>query len=260
MAKKGFPKFWLFLLLSLTFCSAAYFSFMPDISQLKKKNPGKTAFMAYREKEWKKKGQKMKIFQVWVPLSRISPYLAKAVLIGEDDKFWKHEGFDYESMMKAIEKDVKAGKFKLGGSTISQQLAKNLYLSPVKSPLRKIQEAIITWKMERVLSKRRILELYLNEVEWGEGVFGAEAAARHYFTKSASDLTPMEAAGLAAVLPNPRKYDPAGDQRYVLSRSNLIFSIMIRRGIVPPEYETDSAGAEENSPAEERAASPVPTP
>ena len=260
MPKKRFSKFWLFLFLALAFCSGTYFLFMPDISRLTKKNPGKTALMEYREKEWKKKGQKIKISQVWVPLSRISPYLVKAVLIAEDDKFWKHEGFDYESMKKAIERDVKAGKFKFGGSTISQQLAKNLYLSPVKSPGRKIQEAIITWKMERVLSKRRILELYLNEVEWGEGVFGAEAAARRYFGKSASDLTPMEAARLAAVLPNPRKYNPAGDQRYVLSRANLIFSIMIRRGIVPPEYETDSAGAEKDSPTEDKASFPVHTP
>jgi monofunctional biosynthetic peptidoglycan transglycosylase len=257
---RRFSKFWFFLFLALAFCSVAYFLFMPDISQLKKKNPGKTALMEYRQMEWKKKGQKIRISQVWVPLSRISPYLAKAVLIAEDDKFWKHEGFDYESMKKAIERDVKAGKFKFGGSTISQQLAKNLYLSPVKSPWRKIQEAIITWKMERVLSKRRILELYLNEVEWGEGVFGAEAAARHYFGKSSSDLTPIEASRLAAVLPNPRKYNPAGDQRYVLSRANLIFSIMIRRGIVPPEFETDPAGAEKDSPTEERAPFPVHTP
>ena len=260
MPKKRFPKFWLFVFLAPAFCSVVYFLFMPDISQLKKKNPGKTAFMEYREMEWKKKGQKIKISQVWIPLSRVSPYLVKAVLIAEDDKFWKHEGFDYESMKKAIEKDVKAGKFKFGGSTISQQLAKNLYLSPVKNPWRKIQEAIITWKIERVLSKRRILELYLNEVEWGEGVFGAEAAARHYFGKSASDLTPMEAAKLAVVLPNPRRYTPTGDQRYVLSRANLIYSIMIRRGIVSPEFETDLPVPEKDSPSKEKAPFSVHTP
>ena len=114
-----------------------------------------------------KKGKKYTIRQRWVPLSRISPYLIKAVLIAEDDKFWSHEGFDYEAMQKAIEKDIKAKKFKLGGSTISQQLAKNLYLSPSKNPVRKIKEAIITWRMEKVLSKKRILELYLNVAEWG---------------------------------------------------------------------------------------------
>jgi monofunctional biosynthetic peptidoglycan transglycosylase len=223
------------ILLLISF-SATYFLFMPDLSKLRKENPGKTSFMKYREHEFKKKGKKFKITQEWVPLSRISPYLVKAVLIGEDDKFWRHEGFDYEAIQKAIEKDIKAKRFKLGGSTISQQLAKNLYLSPSKNPLRKAVEAFITWRMEKVLSKRRILEIYFNVVEWGTGIFGAEAASRHYFGKSASDLSPEEAARLAAVLPNPRKYDAAGDQRYVVRRSNLIYSIMVRRGIVIPEY------------------------
>jgi monofunctional biosynthetic peptidoglycan transglycosylase len=211
--------------------------FIPDISRLKKENPQKTAFMEYREKEWQEKGKKYRIHKIWVLLPRVSPYLVKAVLIAEDDKFWRHEGFDYEAIQKAMEKDIKARKFKLGGSTISQQLAKNLYLSPSKNPLRKIAEAIITWRMERVLSKKRILELYLNVVEWGEGIFGVEAASRHYYGKSSSELTPEEASRLAAVLPNPRKYDPVSDQRYVVNRSNLIYSIMVKRGIVVPEYE-----------------------
>ncbi len=175
--------------------------------------------------------------QTWVPLSDISPYLVKAVLIAEDDKFWSHEGFDYEAIQKALEKDMKAGRFKFGGSTISQQLARNLYLSPAKNPLRKVREAIITWRMEKILSKRRILELYLNLVEWGEGIFGVEAASRHYYGKPSSELTPEEAARLASVLPNPRKYNPLGDQRYVINRSNAIYNIMTRRGIVIPEYE-----------------------
>ncbi len=192
--------------------------------------------MKYREKEAERKGMKYRISRVWVPLSRVSPYLIKAVLIAEDDKFWRHEGFDYEAIRKAMEKDIKAKKFKLGGSTISQQLAKNLYLSPAKNPFRKVAEAVITWRMEKVLTKRRILELYLNVIEWGEGIFGAEAASRHYFGKSSSELTAEEASRLAAVLPNPRKYRPTGDQRYVVNRSNLIYSIMVRRGIVIPEY------------------------
>ena len=222
--------------------SLAWFFFMPDIPKLKRENPGKTSFMEYREKEWEKKGRKYIIHQEWAPISRISPYLMKAVLIAEDDKFWKHEGFDYEAIQKALEKDIKAKKFKLGGSTISQQLAKNLYLSPAKNPLRKIAEAAITWRMEKVLSKRRILELYLNVVEWGEGIFGAEAASRHYFGKPSSELAPEEAARLAAVLPNPRKYDPAGDQRYVAKRSSLIYNIMVQRGIVIPEYSEVTGG------------------
>ncbi len=222
-----------------------YFLLMPDISKLARENPGKTSFMKYREKEAERKGKKYRITQAWVPLSRISPYLLKAVLIAEDDKFWRHEGFDYEAIQKAIEKDIKAKKFKLGGSTISQQLAKNLYLSPAKNPLRKLAEAGITWRMEKVLSKKRILELYLNVVEWGDGIFGAEAAARHYFRKSSSELTAEEAARLAAVLPNPRKYNPAGDQRYVMNRSGLIYDIMVRRGVVIPEYRevTEEGGA-----------------
>jgi len=218
------------------FIFAAYALVMPDIAKLRKENPGKTSFMEYREREAKEKGKRYRIAQVWMPLSRISPYLIKAVLIAEDDKFWKHEGFDYEAIQKAMEKDIKAKKFKLGGSTISQQLAKNLYLSPSKNPVRKITEAVITWRMEKALSKKRILELYLNVVEWGEGIFGAEAAARTYFGKSSSELTAEEAARLAAVLPNPRRYKATGDQRYVLKRSNLIYSIMVRRGIVIPEY------------------------
>jgi monofunctional biosynthetic peptidoglycan transglycosylase len=214
-----------------------YFLLLPDISKLNRENPKKTALMEYREKESKEKGKTFRIKQAWVPLSHISPYLAKAVLIAEDDKFWIHEGFDYEAIQKAVEKDIKAKKFKFGGSTISQQLARNLYLSPAKNPLRKMREAIITWRMERILSKRRILELYLNLAEWGEGIFGAEAASRYYYGKPSSELTPQEAARLAAVLPSPRKYNPAGGQRYVVSRSNAIYNIMIQRGIVIPEYE-----------------------
>jgi len=215
----------------------AYLMLVPDISGLKKTNPQKTALMEYRCEEWKRRGMKCGMLQTWVPLSSISPYLIKAVLISEDDKFWRHEGFDYEAIKKAIEKDIRAGRFKFGGSTISQQLVKNLYLSPAKSPFRKLREAIITWRMEKVLRKKRILEIYLNVAEWGERIFGIEAAARHYYGKSASELSPEESARLAAVLPNPRKFNPLGDSRYVLHRADLIYSIMVRRGIVVPEYE-----------------------
>lgn len=231
------------LLLTTVLITVVFWVSIPDVSALKKGNPGKTAMMKYREAEWKAKGKKHSIYQVWVPYSRISPYLVKAVIIAEDDKFWSHEGFDYEAIQKAIEKDIKAGKFKTGGSTISQQLAKNLYLSPKKSLFRKIEEAVITWKLERALSKRRILELYLNVVEWGDGVFGIEAASRHYFGKAAADLTPLEAARLAAVLPNPRRYNVTGEQRYVGHRSKIIHDIMVRRGIVIPEFEEVSGEA-----------------
>jgi monofunctional biosynthetic peptidoglycan transglycosylase len=230
--------------------AAAFTAFQfvyPDVSKLRTENPKKTAMMEYREREWKDKGKKFTIVQHWVPYRAVSPYLVKAVLIGEDDKFWHHEGFDYEAMQKAIEKDIKAKKFKLGGSTITQQLAKNLYLSPSKNPLRKIREAVIAWRLEKLLSKKRILEIYLNVAEWGDGgIFGIEAASRHYYGKSAAALGPEEAARLASVLPNPRRFSPLGDSRYVVHRSNLIYSIMVRRGIVVPEYEEVSGGDEES--------------
>lgn len=213
-----------------------YFAY-PDISALRKVNPKKTAFMEYREKEWLAQGRKKRIVQQWVPLSRISPYVVKAVIIAEDDKFWSHEGFDFDAMQKALEKDLKQRKFKAGGSTISQQLAKNLYLSPSKNPVRKLREAILTWRLERNLSKRRIIELYLNVAEWGDGLFGIEAASRRYYDRPASDLSASEAARLAAILPNPRRYNPLGGSSYVAYRSELIYQIMVRRGIVIEDYD-----------------------
>jgi monofunctional biosynthetic peptidoglycan transglycosylase len=230
--------------------SIAIYFFYPDVSWMKKHNPKYTAFMEYRMEEWQDKGKKIKIRQKWVPLNRVSPYVAKAIIIAEDDKFWSHEGFDFEAMQKAIEKDLKKKKFKAGGSTISQQLAKNLYLSPSKNPIRKIKEAILTWRIENNLSKRRIIELYVNVVEWGEGIFGIEAAAQRYFGKSAAALSAYEAARLAAVLPNPRRYNAAGDSRYVEKQANLIYRIMIKRGIVIPEYEEMMAQPDDMTPEE----------
>ena len=220
----------------------------PDVSRLQKERPGKTSFMAYRERQWKREGAKKKVNQQWVSLNRISPYVVKAVIIAEDDKFWAHEGFDFEAIQKAVEKDVKKRQFKAGGSTISQQLAKNLYLTPSKNPIRKIKEAVLTWRLERNLSKRRIIELYLNVAEWGDGIFGIEAASLHYFRKSAADLTAREAARLAVVLPSPLRYHPGAGGSYPDKRAETIYNIMVRRGIVIPEYEellneSDSTGA-----------------
>lgn len=209
----------------------------PDVARLKRERPGRTAFMEYREQQWQSRGIRREVRQHWVPLAGISPYAVKAVIIAEDDKFWSHEGFDFEAIQKALEKDLKERKFKRGGSTISQQLAKNLYLSPSKNPLRKIKEAILTWRLERNLSKRRIIEIYLNVAEWGDGIFGIEAAARHYFAKAAADLTALEASRLAVVLPSPLRYDPVKGGRYVEGRAETIYRIMVRRGIVIPEYE-----------------------
>jgi monofunctional biosynthetic peptidoglycan transglycosylase len=250
MAKRRNQKWLVILLCVAGLLFAAYLLLMPDLSRLEKENPKKTALMEYRKKASREKGKRFRIDQRWVSFSKISPYLVKAVLIAEDDKFWGHEGFDYEAIQKALERDLKAKKFKSGGSTITQQLARNLYLSPEKSLVRKVSEAVITWRMEKVLSKKRILELYLNVAEWGDGIFGAEAASRHYYGKSSSELMPVEAARLASVLPNPRKYNPAGDQRYVISRSSLVYSIMIQRGIVIPEYKEVTESLESSSPGE----------
>jgi monofunctional biosynthetic peptidoglycan transglycosylase len=147
--------------------------------------------MKYRREQFEREGNPFILRYYPVPLNKISPYLVKAVLIAEDDKFYRHEGFDWDALQKALEKNLKEGKIKYGGSTISQQLAKNLYLSPSKNPIRKIKEAILTVRLEKALGKRRILELYLNIAEWGLGVFGAEAASRYYFGKSALACLPL---------------------------------------------------------------------
>lgn len=214
-----------------------YYFVYPDVSKLKKENPKKTSFMEYRENQWQSKGRRLNIQKRWVSLRNISPYLVKAILIAEDDKFWSHHGFDINAIQKALEKNIEKGKFKFGGSTISQQLVKNLYLTPAKNPVRKLKEAIITWRVERTLSKRRILELYLNVVEWGEGVFGAEMASQRYFGKPAALLTAEEAAKLAAILPNPIRFKVDGTSKYTERRAKIIYDIMVRRGIVIPDYE-----------------------
>lgn len=209
----------------------------PNISRLSQERPKKTSFMEYREQQWQRAGVHKRILQEWVPLARISPHVIKAVIIAEDDKFWEHEGFDFEAIQKALEKDLKRRKLQAGGSTISQQLVKNLYLTPSKNPIRKLKEAVLTWRLERNLSKRRIIEIYLNVAEWGDGIFGIGAAARHYFGKSAADLSAREAALLAVVLPSPLRYRPVGGGNYVEKRAEAIYRIMVRRGIVIPGYE-----------------------
>ena len=162
----------------------------------------------------------------WVPYSRISEHLKRAVVAAEDAKFLDHEGFDWEAIQKAIQKNEQRGKVVAGASTITQQLAKNLFLSGSRSWLRKGQEAVITWMMERTLSKRRILEIYLNVAEWGEGIFGAEAAARHHFGVSAAALGPEQAAWLAAILPSPKRYERGRRTPYLEGRMVTISSRM----------------------------------
>jgi monofunctional biosynthetic peptidoglycan transglycosylase len=185
-------------------------------------DPDMTHFMAIRLDELREKNPKAELRHTWVPYERISVQLKRAVVAAEDDKFVDHEGFDWEGMQKALEKNQKKGKVVAGGSTISQQLAKNLFLSPSKTPWRKAQEAVITLMLEGCWDKRRILEVYLNSVEWGEGVFGAEAAARRYFNVGAGQLAPEQAARLAVMLPAPRRYEKNPYSAFVNGRTALV--------------------------------------
>ena len=158
----------------------------------------------------------------WVDYQKISTHLKRAVIASEDAKFKQHEGFDWEGIEKAYEKNIKKGKIVGGGSTISQQLAKNLFLSSGRTPWRKAEEAVITLMLEKMMTKRRILEIYLNMIEWGNGVFGAEAAAKHYFKTTAKGLSKTQAAKLAAMIPNPRFYDDHLNTRYLNRRTATI--------------------------------------
>ncbi len=185
-------------------------------------NPSATAFMQARLERLQEKSPRARLRQHWVPYERISTQLKRAVVAAEDAKFIDHEGFDWEAIQKAIEKNERRGRVVSGASTISQQLAKNLFLSGKRSWVRKGQEAIITWMLETTLSKRRILELYLNVAEWGDEVFGAEAAARHHFGITAASLDAEQAAWLAAVLPSPRRYERGERTPYLVGRIDTI--------------------------------------
>ena len=226
----------LLLIVIFLVADVARYAVYPDINRLVEHNPDKSAMMEYREAQWRDAGLDKTIRKSWVPLKKVSPALIKAVLISEDDKFWKHDGFDYEAIESAVERNMKAGEFKFGASTISQQLAKNLFLSPSKNPVRKIKEAILTWRIEHTLSKRRILELYVNVAEWGDGIFGIEEASKNYFGKSAAGLTASQSSRLAAILPNPIKFKPDGSSRYVNARAKRIYAIMLKRGVVVPDF------------------------
>ena len=188
--------------------------------------PRETAFMAQRLEELRAKDPKAAIRYTWVPYARISTHLKRAVVAAEDAKFLEHDGFDWEGIAKAREKNAKKGRVVAGGSTITQQLAKNLFLSPDKSYLRKGQEAIIAAMMEAMLPKQRILELYLNVIEWGNGVFGAEAAARRYYNTSAAGLGPEASARLASMIPSPRRFERNPGSEYLDGRVATILARM----------------------------------
>jgi monofunctional biosynthetic peptidoglycan transglycosylase len=219
-------------LLGLGFVSAAYmYLTLPDVRPLRNENPASTAFMNLRASEAHARGVPYARDWRWVPYSRISANLKKAVITTEDGAFWQHAGIDYEQLRESIETNWELGEFKRGASTITQQLAKNLYLSPSKNPIRKGKELLITRRLEVELSKQRILEIYLNVIEWGDGIWGAEAAARRYFRKPAADLNASESALLAAAIANPRVFDPGRPSARLRRRQQMI---MRRMGAVTP--------------------------
>jgi monofunctional biosynthetic peptidoglycan transglycosylase len=253
----------------------------PDVGQLAARPPATTAFMEQRRQELRAAGKSDALDYRWVPYGRISPYLRRAVLVAEDNSFYEHEGVDVRGLQEAIRKDWERKKLTRGGSTITQQLAKNLYLSPSRNPLRKIKEYFIARSLEKHLSKKRILEIYLNVVEMGERVYGAEAAARFYFHEPASALSPQQAALLAGCLPNPRLMSPAAPNKRLRWRQRMILSRLKRWGYLfeqevlaekkpeaaPPAPATDTTATTDTAPTDTAldqtpptdSASPAPT-
>jgi monofunctional biosynthetic peptidoglycan transglycosylase len=216
-------------LVALILGGLVYFYYtIPDVAPLKRTNPRTTALMKLRDQEYREKKMIVPRQQIWVPYSAISDHLKKAVILSEDSSFFSHRGVDANELAEALKKDWETMSFRRGGSTITMQVAKNLYLDPSKNPLRKIKEIIIAWQLERNLSKQRIFEIYLNIAEWGRHIYGAEAAARYYFDKPAATLNEVEAATLAALLPNPRN----PHEKNIAYRRNLILGRMASVGYI----------------------------
>jgi monofunctional biosynthetic peptidoglycan transglycosylase len=195
---------------------------LPDVRPLARRNPESTAFISLRARQAEARGRPARRVQHWVPYTRISPHLKRAVLVTEDSAFFSHDGIDLEELRKSVEVNLDRLAFARGGSTITQQLAKNLYLSPSKDPLRKFRELLIARLLEVALTKQRILEIYLNVIEWGDGVYGADAAARAYFGISAAGLSPEQSALLAGAIANPRIMNPGAPSRRLRARQRLI--------------------------------------
>jgi monofunctional biosynthetic peptidoglycan transglycosylase len=204
---------------------------LPDVRPLRTGNPTHTAFMDLRAAEAAGAGRPLRVSHRWISYRRISPTLVRAVLVAEDAAFWQHEGIDVDEIRASMEANWQRGDFVRGASTITQQLAKNLYLSPSRNPYRKVRELFITRRLEAELPKARILELYLNLIEWGDGIWGAEAAAQRYFGSSASALSADQAALLAGAIINPRRYSPASPNARLLRRQQIILQ---RMGAVTP--------------------------
>lgn len=223
--------------LALLAAAAAYVLWLPDVRPLKRHNPKTTAYIELRRAQARAKGQRFAPAMIWVPWDQISDNLKHAVLTSEDDEFYRHDGIDWDAVKAAMEKDIDQGRFAYGASTITQQVARNLYLSPSKNPLRKLKEMLIARRLEKTLGKRRIFELYLNIAEWGRGIYGCEAASEAYFGKHASQLTPEEAVAMAVVLPSPRRHNPAKGGRYVARNMRRVMARMRASGLLPDEEE-----------------------
>lgn len=214
-------------LVAFAFGGLAYVYFtLPDVRTLASENPESTAFMQLRVREAKQADRTLTVRHRWVPYAQISPHLRRAVVVTEDAAFYSHDGIDMKEVRASIERNWEEGRFARGASTITQQLAKNLYLSPSRNPVRKLRELYITRRLETALDKRRILEIYLNVIEWGDGIFGCEAAARAYFRKPASALTREEAALMAAAIINPRELRIDRPSTRLLRRQQLILRRM----------------------------------
>jgi monofunctional biosynthetic peptidoglycan transglycosylase len=217
---------WRIVLLALIAITLLQFWFFACVWYWSVYNPESTAFMRSRLERLRESEPGARLSYTWVPYGKISSALKRAVVAAEDAKFFQHEGFDWEGIRKAYEKNVREGELVAGGSTITQQLAKNLFLSGDRTWWRKAQETAITVMIELLMDKRRILELYLNVIEWGDAVFGAEAAARYHFGVSAGQLGPPQAARLAAILPSPRRYTPGKRTAYLERRTATILARM----------------------------------
>jgi monofunctional biosynthetic peptidoglycan transglycosylase len=221
-----FRLLWKGLLLLAALFLLMQFWYLGHVLWWKAFDPSSTAFMEAGLERMQEKNPDAELRHRWVNYGRISIHLKRAVIAAEDSRFIAHEGFDWEGIETAVQKNLKKGRIVAGGSTISQQLAKNLFLSASKNPFRKLQEAVITVMIEQIWSKRRILEVYLNVIEWGNGIYGAEAAARRYFKSSAAAIGPGEAAHLAAMIPNPRYYESHRSARGLLKRQGIIAARM----------------------------------
>lgn len=225
----------LIVLAALCFVYIGYvYLTLPDVRPLASGNPATTAFIELRKREAAEAGRALRVRHRWVPYTQISSNLRRAVLVAEDAAFFDHDGVDLKELRASLERNWEEGRFSRGASTITQQLAKNLYLSPSRDPVRKLKELLITRRLEAALPKRRILEIYLNVIEWGDGVFGAEAAARTYFGKSAATLTADEAALLAGAIINPRAHNPARPTARLLRRQQIIARRMGIKPTPPP--------------------------